>query len=80
MPREENYPPPDRPRGVQIGIKPDRPGLRYPVEVGLTAELHRKTNRRRQRRIAAWNELLDQVATTVRPGVLPWDPCLPALG
>jgi pyruvate dehydrogenase (quinone)/pyruvate decarboxylase len=39
MPWEEYYPTPGQARGVQVDIKPDRLGLRYPVEVGLAGEI-----------------------------------------
>ena len=35
MPWDEYYPTPGQARGVQVDLKPDRIGLRYPVEVGL---------------------------------------------
>ena len=35
MPWEEYYPTPGQARGIQIDLKADRIGLRYPVEVGL---------------------------------------------
>ena len=34
----EYYPKPGQTRGVQIDMKPDRIGLRYPVEVGLVGD------------------------------------------
>ena len=37
MPWEEYYPNPEQARGVQVDLKPDRLGLRYPVEVGCVA-------------------------------------------
>ena len=39
MPWEEYYPNPGQARGVQVDLKPDRLGLRYPVEVGLTGDV-----------------------------------------
>jgi thiamine pyrophosphate-dependent acetolactate synthase large subunit-like protein len=39
MPWEEYYPDPGQSRGVQVDLKPDRLGLRYPVEVGLTGDV-----------------------------------------
>jgi pyruvate dehydrogenase (quinone) len=39
MPWEEYYPDPGQARGVQIDRKPDRLGLRYPIEVGLTGDV-----------------------------------------
>jgi thiamine pyrophosphate-dependent acetolactate synthase large subunit-like protein len=39
MPWEEYYPRPGQARGVQVDLKPDRLGLRYPVEVGVTGDV-----------------------------------------
>src|ERR1700744_3220278 len=39
MPWAEYYPTPGQARGVQVDIKPDRLGLRYPVEVGLAGDV-----------------------------------------
>jgi pyruvate dehydrogenase (quinone) len=39
MPWEEYYPTPGQARGVQVDIKPDRLGLRYPVEIGLAGDV-----------------------------------------
>ncbi len=79
MPYMDFYPKPGQARGVQVDINPDRIGLRYPVEVGLTGEvsatldallpmLARKTERaflaEAQRRMGEWNNLLDRVAGT----------------
>src|SRR5580693_5576184 len=86
MPWEEYYPDPGRSRGVQVDLKPDRLGLRYPVEVGLTGDvkatlrailplLRLKTDRNfllaAQRRMADWNALLDQVENTKRSPLRP---------
>jgi pyruvate dehydrogenase (quinone)/pyruvate decarboxylase len=86
MPWEEYYPTPGQARGVQIDIKPDRLGLRYPVEVGLAGDvkgtlrgllplLRRKSDRgflsEAQRRMADWNRLLDQVENTARSPLRP---------
>ena len=38
MPWFEYYPEPGQARGVQIDAKPDRIGLRYPVEIGLVGD------------------------------------------
>jgi pyruvate dehydrogenase (quinone) len=79
MPWEEYYPEPGQARGIQVDLKPDRIGLRYPVEVGLTGDvkatlsallplLTRKSDRsflsEAQRRMSDWNVLLDQVENT----------------
>ena len=86
MPWEEYYPTPGQARGVQVDIRPDRLGLRYPVEVGLAGDvrgtlrgllplLQRKTDRgfltEAQRRMADWNKLLDNVETTARSPLRP---------
>jgi pyruvate dehydrogenase (quinone) len=86
MPWEEYYPKPGQARGVQVDLKPDRLGLRYPVEVGLTGDvkatlqellpmLTRKFDRgflqEAQRRMADWNQLLDKVATTAKSPLRP---------
>lgn len=86
MPWEEYYPKPGQARGVQVDLKPDRLGLRYPVEVGLTGDvkatlqgllplLTRKADRgflqEAQRRMADWNGLLDKVVTTARSPLRP---------
>ena len=86
MPWEEYYPTPGQARGVQVDIKPDRLGLRYPVEGGLTGGvratllgllplLHRKPDRsflsEAQHRMVEWNALLEQVETTSRSPLRP---------
>jgi pyruvate dehydrogenase (quinone) len=86
MPWEEYYPTPGQARGIQVDLKADRIGLRYPVEVGLTADvkatlqgllplLHRKTDRsfltEAQRQKADWNALLEKVETTDRSPLRP---------
>src|ERR1700721_1599294 len=86
MPWEEYYPKPGQARGVQVDLKPDRLGLRYPVEIGLTGDvkatlqgllplLTRKADRgflqEAQRRMADWNTLLEKVVTTARSPLRP---------
>ena len=86
MPWEEYYPGAGQARGIQVDLKPDRIGLRYPVEVGLTGDvkatlsallplLTRKSDRsflsEAQRRMSEWNALLDQVANTKRSPLRP---------
>jgi pyruvate dehydrogenase (quinone) len=86
MPWEEYYPTPGQARGVQVDLKPDRLGLRYPVEVGLTGDvkatlqgllplLQRKADRsflnETQQRMGAWNDLLDKVSATARSPLRP---------
>ncbi|MBV8510619.1 MAG: pyruvate oxidase, partial [Xanthobacteraceae bacterium] len=86
MPWEEYYPKPGQARGVQVDLKPDRLGLRYPVEVGLTGDvkatlqglmplLRRKTDRgfltEAQQRMADWNSLLERVEATEKSPLRP---------
>jgi pyruvate dehydrogenase (quinone) len=86
MPWEEYYPKPGQARGVQVDLKPDRLGLRYPVEIGLTGDvkatlqgllplLTRKTDRgflqEAQGRMKDWNQLLEKVVTTARSPLRP---------
>src|ERR1700683_1319423 len=86
MPWEEYYPKPGQARGIQVDLKPDRIGLRYPVEVGLTGDvkatlqallplLTRKTDRpfllEAQRRMKEWNGLLESVESTARSPLRP---------
>jgi pyruvate dehydrogenase (quinone)/pyruvate decarboxylase len=86
MPWEEYYPTPGQARGIQVDLKADRIGLRYPVEVGLTGDvkatlqgliplLHRKADRsflhEAQRRMTDWNTLLDAVESTARSPLRP---------
>jgi pyruvate dehydrogenase (quinone) len=86
MPWEEYYPTPGQARGIQVDLKPDRIGLRYPVEIGLTGDvkgtlqgllplLKRKTERsfltEAQRRMQDWNGLLEKVVTTNRSPLRP---------
>ena len=77
MPWEEYYPNPGQARGIQVDLNPDRLGLRYAVELGLTGDvkttlrallpsLQRKGDRtfltEAQKHMADWNGLLDRVA------------------
>jgi pyruvate dehydrogenase (quinone) len=86
MPWEEYYPTPGQARGIQVDLKPDRLGLRYPVEVGLAGDvkatlrgllplLRRKADRsfltEAQRRMADWNGLLERVEATNRSPLRP---------
>jgi pyruvate dehydrogenase (quinone) len=86
MPWEEYYPKPGQARGVQVDLKPDRLGLRYPVEVGLTGDvkatlqgllplLKRQNDRsflqEAQRRMGDWNMLLDKVEATATSPLRP---------
>ncbi|WP_210250922.1 thiamine pyrophosphate-dependent enzyme [Bradyrhizobium cytisi] len=78
MPWEEYYPRPGQARGIQIDLKADRVGLRYPVEVGLVADvkaslramlplLRRNGDRsfliEAQQRMSDWNGMLKKIET-----------------
>jgi pyruvate dehydrogenase (quinone) len=86
MPWIDSYPKPGQARGVQIDLKADRIGLRYPVEIGLIGDvkatlaslnplLTRKTDRSFlstvQGRMNDWNDLLDRVENTQRTPLRP---------
>jgi pyruvate dehydrogenase (quinone) len=86
MPWFEYYPKPGKARGVQIDMKPDRIGLRYPVEIGLVGDakatlaaliplLQRQSDRsflrEAQNRMADWNRLLAEVEATSRAPLRP---------
>jgi pyruvate dehydrogenase (quinone) len=76
MPWTDYYPKPGQARAVQVDIKPERLGLRYPVDLGLAGDvratlialiprLQRKADRTflttAQNRMRAWNVLLDKI-------------------
>ncbi len=85
MPWVDSYPKPGAARCVQIDMKADRIGLRYPADVGLVGDttstlrallpmLRPKDDaflRESQARVAQWNRLLDQVAATQRVPLRP---------
>ena len=86
MPWIDSYPKPGQARGIQVDVNPDRLGLRYPTELGLLGDvkatlqallpmLRRKQDRsflsEAQRRMAAWNALLDQIESTKRSPLRP---------
>jgi pyruvate dehydrogenase (quinone) len=86
MPWIEYYPRPGQARGVQVDIKPDRIGLRYPVEVGLVSDVKatlqaltplssRQADRgflqEAQQRMADWNQLLAKIESTPRSPLRP---------
>ncbi len=79
MPWIDSYPKPGQARGVQIDIKPDHIGLKFPVEIGLTGDmaatleallplLEAKSDRafltEVQKRKRDWRSLLDRVEAT----------------
>ena len=82
----DSYPTPGAARAVQVDLKADRIGLRYPVEIGLVGDveatlaalipmLTRKSDRSflvaAQGRMQDWNALLDRVETTARTPLRP---------
>jgi pyruvate dehydrogenase (quinone) len=86
MPWFEYYPKPGQARGVQIDMKPDRIGLRYPVEIGLVGDakatlaalipmLQRQSDRsflqEAQGRMKDWNRLLGEIEATSRSPLRP---------
>jgi pyruvate dehydrogenase (quinone)/pyruvate decarboxylase len=86
MPWVEYYPMPGQARGVQVDVKPDRLGLRYPIEVELTGDvratlqgllprLQDKSDRsfllEAQQRMADCNGLLEHVESTRRSPLRP---------
>jgi pyruvate dehydrogenase (quinone) len=86
MPWIEYYPTPGQARGVQVDLKPDRIGLRYPVEIGLISDikatlqalepmLSRKADRgfldEAQARMSNWKQLLAKVESTPRSPLRP---------
>src|SRR6202161_3664033 len=86
MPWFEYYPKPGQARGVQIDMKPDRIGLRYPVEIGLVGDakatlaalipmLQSQSDRsflqEARGRMADWNRLLAEVEATSRAPLRP---------
>ena len=86
MPWFEYYPKPGQARGVQLDMKPDRIGLRYPMEIGLVGDakatlaaliplLQRQSDRgflqEAQGRMKDWNRLLAEVETTARAPLRP---------
>ena len=86
MPWIEDYPTPGQARGVQVDLKSDRIGLRYPVEVGLVSDvkatlqalaplLNRNADRgflsEAQSRMRDWNRLIADIETTPRSPLRP---------
>jgi len=86
MPWVDSYPPPGKARAVQVDVKGDRIGMRYPVEIGLIGDVRstliellpllRQNNNRQflldaQQRMREWNALLDRVAATQRSPLRP---------
>ncbi|MDP9125681.1 MAG: thiamine pyrophosphate-dependent enzyme [Pseudomonadota bacterium] len=86
MPWLDFYPTPGQARGVQVDLRADRLGLRYPVEVGLVGDtreilrallpmLRRKTDRsflnEAQRRMLTWNATLERIESDSRTPMRP---------
>ena len=85
MPWIDSYPEPGAARGVQIDTKPDRIGLRFPVEVGLVGDTQQTLQallpmlrqkdaaflQETQASVAQWNALLARVAATERTPLRP---------
>jgi len=86
MPWLDSYPKPGQARGVQVDMKADRLGLRYPVELGLVGDvkttlggllplLKRKTDRGfladAQARMKRWDALLAKLESSTRTPLRP---------
>jgi pyruvate dehydrogenase (quinone) len=86
MPWVDFYPKPGQARGVQVDLRPERIGLRYPVEIGLVGDvkatlqallpmLQYKTDRdfltTAQARTQDWNGLVRRVVETDRSPMRP---------
>jgi pyruvate dehydrogenase (quinone) len=86
MPWIDSYPKPGQARGIQVDLNGAHIGLRYPVEVGIVADvkstlaaliplIRRKSNRdfltEAQTRVRKWHELLEQVAAVERTPIRP---------
>ena len=78
FPYIDYLPKPGQARGIQIDIKPEKIGLRYPIEIGLVGDsklilsamlpvLNRKDNleflKSKQRAMKNWNRLLEEYGT-----------------
>lgn len=85
MPWIDYYPKPGQARGVQVDLIPDRIGLKYPVEVGLTGDIKatlgalqpmlvEKRNQNflseAQRRMGDWQRLLERIASVQKGPLL----------
>ncbi|MCU1260237.1 MAG: pyruvate oxidase [Bryobacterales bacterium] len=86
MPWLDSYPKPGQARAVQIDLNPDRLGLRYPVEVGLTGDVKATVQAllpllqprsehaflgEAQQHMREWNDLMDRMESTKRSPVRP---------
>jgi pyruvate dehydrogenase (quinone) len=85
MPWVNSYPKPGQARAIQVDLKPEHMGIRYPVEVPLVSDvkatvaallplLQPKQDgflREAQRRMQEWRALLDRVCGTARTPLRP---------
>ena len=86
MPWVDSYPKPGQARAIQIDLKPEHIGLRYPVKLGLVADvkatvaallplLNEKSDQgflmEAQNRMRDWRLLLDKVCATARSPLRP---------
>jgi pyruvate dehydrogenase (quinone) len=86
MPWMDSYPKPGSARGVQVDLKADRIGLRYPVDVGLVGDVTQTLNALlpmlkskpdrsfltdAQAQLRDWNALLERVESTPRSPLRP---------
>jgi pyruvate dehydrogenase (quinone) len=86
FPYIEYLPKPGQARGIQIDIKPEKIGLRYPVEIGLVGDsklilsallplLNQKDNREflksKQHAMKNWNRLLEEKSTRTDKPIKP---------
>ena len=86
FPYTDYLPRPGQARGIQIDIKPDKIGLRYPVEIGLVGDsklilsallplLNQKDNpeflKSKQKAMKNWNRLLEEKSTRTDKPIKP---------
>jgi len=86
MPWVDSYPKPGQARAIQIDLKAEHLGIRYPIELGLVADvkstvaalislIDQKSDdsflRDAQRRMGDWRALLDRVCATARTPLRP---------
>ena len=86
MPWVDSYPKPGQARAIQIDLKPGHLGIRYPIELGLVADVKATLAAliplvsanadagflgEAQRRMGDWQSLLDRVCATARSPLRP---------
>lgn len=86
FPYIDYLPKPGQARGIQIDIKPEKTGLRYPVEIGLVGDsklilsallplLNQKDNleflKSKQKAMKNWNRLLEEKSTRTDKPIKP---------